>query len=509
MKFARTLVCILTLSLLGGCGVVRTIQTINQPVLEPASTAASYERLKNADHLAVEEPEKSSGHIGRRGELTEEEEQMARTAWKYFENNYQKETGLINAVNNYPSVTMWDLASYLGALVSAFELQIIDKTEFDNRVRTLWRTLNKVELFRDELPNKAYHTKTGAKVDYTNKPGEIGFSALDLGRFLVWSKIIKERYPEHSNAIDQFVLRWKFCNVVKEGTLYGSYIDKESKGTRYVQEGRLGYEEYASKGFQLWGFDTWKASLQDPYDVIPLYGVDVPYDTRDPRMLSAHNYVVTESYVLDGIEMNWDLATDRVSTNHHHTDLWAARAARAIYQVQENRYKATGILTARTEHQLDKAPYFVYDTIYTDGYPWNTITETGRYVPEFSSIAVKGAVGLWGLWDTSYTDILFRAVQGANNPEKGFFEGIYENGTGMIETYTANNNGILLEVLLHKVQGKLLQFSRRVSLWDRTVENVFATPEISSSCLPSSELECELKGTCEKPLHRRLFPTSQ
>ena len=43
---------------------------------------------------------------------------MARTAWKYFENNYQPDTGLVNAVNDYPSTTMWDTASYMGGLMA-------------------------------------------------------------------------------------------------------------------------------------------------------------------------------------------------------------------------------------------------------------------------------------------------------------------------------------------------------------------------------------------------------
>ena len=48
-----------------------------------------------------------------------------------FENNYQPETGLVNAVDTYPSTTMWDTASYMGALMAAYELRIIDKQVFD------------------------------------------------------------------------------------------------------------------------------------------------------------------------------------------------------------------------------------------------------------------------------------------------------------------------------------------------------------------------------------------
>lgn len=411
-------------------------------------------------------------HPGRFGALTESETALARIAWKYFENNYQPKTGLVNAVNGYPSTTMWDTASYLGGLTAAYELGIVDKNAFDVRLSTLLGTLNKIEFFRNELPNKVYHTQTAQKVNYANKPGEIGFSALDLGRMLVWFKILKERYPQHAAAIDHFVLRWDFRRVVnREGTLYGALV--QNGKTLYVQEGRLGYEEYAAKGFQLWGFDTTLASLPEPYEEVPIFDVMVPYDTRDPRELVAHNYVVCESYVLDGIELGWDRADDATSDDRTHTDPVAVDFADRIYRVQEARYRRTGVFTARTEHQLDQKPYFVYDTIYTDGYPWNTITEKGEYVPRFAAVALKGAFGLWTLWDTEYTDLLFELISGLYNPDKGFYEGRYERSGGLINAFTANNNGIILETLLYKVQGKLLRRSGRTGPWEEAIADPF------------------------------------
>ena len=421
-------------------------------------------------------------HPGQNGPLTRKEMKMARIAWKYFENNYQENTGLVNAVNDYPSTTMWDTGSYLAGLVTAYEFCIIDKNEFDKRLIKILKTLNNLEFFRNGLPNKVYHTQTGQKVNYANQPGEIGVSGLDLGRMLIWLKIIKERFSEHGNAIDKFVLRWNFCQAVdEEGTIYGAYIDPNTKQVVIAQEGRLGYEEYAAKGFDLWGFNTDKAAKAEPYNIIPIYGIDIPYDTRDPRTLHAHNYVVSESYVLDAVELNWDLANDRSNNDLYHSHPWIDEFAQKIYNVQVKRFEHEGILTARTEHQLDQAPYFVYDTIYTDGYPWNTITEDSKHVPQYAAIALKGALGLWAVWDTEYTDLLFNAIADLYDPDKGFYEGRYENGSGVINQFTANNNGIMLEALLYKVQGKLLRFSDRPSMWDATVADEFKG---HGKCLP-------------------------
>ncbi|MCB1656624.1 MAG: DUF3131 domain-containing protein [Moraxellaceae bacterium] len=450
----------------------------------------------------------------RSGALTATEIEMAKIAWRYFQNNYQPETGLVNAVDGYPSTTMWDTASYLAALVTAHRFEFIDKQTFDARLTKLIATLNTIELFRSELPNKVYHTKTAEKVNYANKAGEIGFSALDLGRLLIWLHIIKQLYPEHANAVDSVVLRWNFTNVVdKCGTMYGAMLDANKK-TVYVQEGRLGYEEYAAKGFQLWRIPTCLSARPEPFATMPMYCVNVPYDTRDPRELSQHNYVVSESYVLDGIELGWDVVGDMTSSDKVHTDVIMENFAHRVYQVQENRYKETGVITARSEHQLDKAPYFVYDTVYSDGYPWNTITDSGKYVPEFAAVSLKAALGMWVLWDSPYTDLLANHIWHQYVPEKGYYEGVYENGKGPIKTFTANNNGIMLESLLFKKSGKILTLDNNKapisSLWEKTIADSF-NGENKARNRPSYCIDEHTNTTAlnnKKSWFKRLWPSS-
>lgn len=393
----------------------------------------------------------------RRGFLNEREMRAAKVAWHYFEKFTQESTGLANSVGNYPSTTLWDTASYIAGMVAAYEICLIEKPEFDRRVTQLLTTIKGLELFRKEMPNKVYHTKTGAKVDYTNKPGEIGFSALDIGRFLVWMRIVKNRYPHLGNTVDSVMLKWDFKNIVdEEGLMFGAYVDKETGETVYAQEGRLGYEEYAAKGFALWGFKPRLAHRAEPFLTASIYGVQVPYDGRDPRIFHSQNYVVTESYLQDGLELGFDLPHDDSSPDWLNTDGWRAEFADRIYEVQENRWRRTGFMTARSEHNVKGPPYFTYDTIFSDGYPWNTVTPRGDYVPDHAAVAAKAALGLWALWDTEYTDVLYEAIIELYDPENGMFEGLYERGQGRVAIYTANNNGIILTSLLHKVQGTIL-----------------------------------------------------
>ncbi|MFY7835519.1 MAG: DUF3131 domain-containing protein [Novosphingobium sp.] len=400
--------------------------------------------------------EAGAAHPGRNGPLQPEERRLAEAAWRYIVNNTQAETGLVNAADSYPSTTMWDTASAIGAIVSAEGLGLITREEASSRLAPILDTLARIPLFRGICPNKAYNTITAQPVTYSNQPGEIGCSALDVGRALFWMRVVQQRHPELAGKAEAAVAHWKPGNLVRDGSLYGT-APKGEKEFEYLQEGRLGYEEYGAKAFRLWGFDAAKAARAEPYGLISLYGVRLPYDARDPRSTGAHNYVVTESYVLDGIEYGWDEHDDTSSGPFEHTSGWIARAAERIYEVQKRRFERTGILTARTEHQLAGAPYFVYDTVYSDGMPWATITDTGEVHPEASAVALKGAIGLWVLWQTDYTDRLFAAVKDAYDPAKGIYEGLLEKDGSRIAAFTANNNGIILESLLYKLEGKILR----------------------------------------------------
>lgn len=453
---------------LAGCTAALQAQTQAQtqaPTPAPAQTPAP---ARAAAGACPADPVPAVRYPQRSGRLTALEVAMARAAWRYFERNTQP-TGLANSVEGFPSTTLWDTSALLAALVAARELGLVSPQDAEQRMARLVDTLGRLALFRDEMPNKVYNTLTLAKANYANQPGEIGYSALDIGRLLTWLHIVKERYPQHADAIDRAVLRWKFDRIVSPGgELYGASVDPRGR-TVYLQEGRLGYEEYAARGFELWGLRPSRAAQAEPMATVTLYCVPVPHDGRDPRRWQQNDYVVSESYVLDGLEFNWDQTLDRDSDDRRHTHPFMADFAHRVYQAQENRYVATGILTARSEHQLDDEPHFVYDTVYTNGRAWNTITERGQAVPQFAAVSTKAALGMWVLWQSPYTDRLFAAVADLREPDRGFREGLLENGRGPIRAFTANNNGIILEALLYKAQGKLLQWGPpREGLWERS-----------------------------------------
>jgi hypothetical protein len=379
------------------------------------------------------------------GSWEEADTKAGQTAWKYFENNYQEKTGLVNSADNYPAATMWDTGSYLMALISARRLNLIGDSEFDSRLSLGLQSLAKCPLFDGKLPNKSYNTMTLDMVDYNNHPTSrgIGWSAIDIGRLLVSFNIITWEYPDHTAEVRTVLDHWKLGDLARKGQLMGGVVGP-SNNTLYVQEGRLGYEEYSAKSFSLIALDVSTAlHYQTFLHYVDIYGVNIPTDSRSPEKYHAPNYVVSEPYILDGLEYGWDN--------------FSREFAYRIYRAQEERYQHTKILTAVSEDNIDQAPYFVYNTVFTNGKAWNAITDTGVDASRFKSLSTKAVFGWYALYKSDYTTTLRHAIRDANDPGRGWFAGIYESTEKPNRAITANTNAIILESLCYQRFGPLMR----------------------------------------------------
>ncbi|MEM7468771.1 MAG: DUF3131 domain-containing protein, partial [Pseudomonadota bacterium] len=344
--------------------------------------------------------------------------------------------------------TMWDTGSVLGGIIAARELCLVTQKEFDDQITNILKTLNTIELYDGYAPNKAYNTKNGEMVDYLNKTSEdgIGVSVLDLARLAAWLNILTQGHPKYTLAARNVMMRWNFEKLIANGQMYGSYRDPVSKQTKPVQEGRLGYEQYAGKVFAKLGFNQEiSATYHNKFkSTVLIYDVPIAYDSRDPRELGAYNYVVTESYALDAMEHGIDQGNRALIKN--------------IFQVQKERWLKTGIVTAVSEDNVDRKPYFVYNTIFTAGIPWNTITDKGINYHQLKSVSVKAAMSLALLYpNADYSKLLLNAIESAYHPEKGWYSGVFEDGKGYNKAITANTNGIILSTILFKMHGTLFK----------------------------------------------------
>ncbi|WP_414566247.1 MULTISPECIES: DUF3131 domain-containing protein [unclassified Anabaena] len=374
--------------------------------------------------------------------LTPDEQTYARAAWQYFVNNYQPTTGFTNSTGGYPSGTLWDMGNYLMALNAARWLNLIDQPDFDSRLNKFLTSLNNLKLFEDALPNKVYNTATGEMVDYGNNLVEkgIGWSALDIGRILAAFHVIRTCHPQYNEWLQGIVTKWQVGRSLKDNQIFGAMVLPD-KNTLLVQEGRLGYEEYAVRGYELWGFKAPKAVALEPFKFVDINGVQIPVDTRDFQSTNANNYVVSESYILDGIEFGLVGYLQDFATR--------------VLEVQKRRFEATGQLTAVSEDNIDQAPYFLYNTVYSNGVPWATITEENKLYPQFRTFSSKAAFGWRYLFpNNAYAQKLFDAAKDLRSPDGGgFYAGIYEENQQPNKALTGNTNGLIMEILYYKARG--------------------------------------------------------
>jgi hypothetical protein len=376
--------------------------------------------------------------------LTSGQLQWARTAWRYVENNTDVTTGLVNGSDRTPVATAWNMGDALAATIAAHELQVIDAREFDLRMSRLLGTLGTMDLSDGKLPNKAYNVLTGKMVGFDNRPADIGWSAVDTGRLLLWLRIAGQRHPKFQEYADKVVLRWNFCEVIDDcGTLHGT-ARSPAQLHRY-QEGRLGYEQLAAAGFAAWGFDARNATGLPLLETVNIHGLPLRHDARDPRTSGAQAPVLTMPFVLHGIELGWEAPGNPA----------LREMAQQVYRVQEERWRRERVFTARSDYQMREAPYVVLDSVFASGYAWNTVDNEGREHEKLALVSTRAAFGLWALWPGEYTTQLVEAVRHLYDPDRGWFEGRFEAGGGPHANITLSTNAAVLETLLFKSRGTL------------------------------------------------------
>lgn len=377
--------------------------------------------------------------------LSEQEVEYARIAWRYFINNCSEKTGLVNGRYNVPDFTFDDLSSYLMGAISAYELNIIDSLDFDNRLVRVLASLQKIPLYDNKLPNKIYHTSTMEMLDEKSNPSVngIGWSALHIGRFYSVVQKILVDYPQYVPMLKSVIHRWKLEDMVVKGNLYSISRD-ENNELEKVPAGKLGFEEYCSKGLSMSGWDVTEAAVYTDFiKFITIYDIEVGVDTRDHKDKLDDNYVLSDPYILDGIEYGWDVNS--------------LELANRIFNAQKSRYNKTNIITAVSKDYTSLPPYFVYNTLYVDGKTWHCVDEKGNEVADLKSVSTKAAFGWNVLFQDDYADLLLKTVKDLKDPKRGWYSGKYEKTGKTNTTITAATNGMILEALNYKIHGKIVK----------------------------------------------------
>ena len=369
-----------------------------------------------------------------RAPLTAEEKQfyrdVARQAWDYMEKNYDPGTGFVKATPDWANTTLWDIGGQLLAFHAAKELGFIKKKDFDTKVQKALNSLEKLELFMNAGYNKTYSTKDGSIAG-----GRPGWSATDLGRFLVALKIMSVREPQFAAQIDRIARRNKFEEMTRNGYMYGRMMGESGKPWNY-QEGRIGYEQYAAAGFNFYGAKVDNAlNVRKNAKNIKLMGVPIMQDKRwQDRLLS-------EPFIMQGIELG--LQGDY------------AELARNVLRVQEERYRKTGQITIVSEDAVAIAPhYFFYYCVYCSGKAFVIdISNPGKELDQPRWVSTKAAFGWNAILPNEYTRKAQDHVLAARDPKRGWASGRFEKTGESTNTFDINTAAILIEIAFFQLRG--------------------------------------------------------
>ena len=366
----------------------------------------------------------------------------AALASRFVQANLQP-TGLVSALRIYQYATVWDIASGLAALYCAHELGLVDDARYDTQIRKMLRTLKRVELFDGAAFNKVYSTRTGAMArdDRPSKRGS-GWSAIDLGRLLLWLKIVAVHQPQYADDAAAVVKRLDASRVVADGYTRGASLKPSGQVFEY-QEGRVGYEQYAARGFAAWDFPV-DGALDIKRNSVPLavMGRTLLGDVRGNDRLTA------EPFALIGLEVGF--APDERAL------------AEQLLAAMEERYRRSGRLTMLGEDAIGRAPYyFYYYCAYANGKEFAVDVQDPRaFVDAPRWLSAKGAFAWRVLFPTDYTARILAAVLPARTP-LGWGSGIYESEGRSTGTVNINTQAVILEAALVRKRAQPLMATPR------------------------------------------------
>ena len=356
-------------------------------------------------------------------------DRSARGAWQYAEDHFLPSTGFIVPVREYAYATMWDIGSMLAATYCAHALGLIDDQAYLARMRPMLRTLATMKLYDNEVFGRSYDTRTAAMVRWQRGDDRlVGWSATDLGRLLVWLRIVSTE-PALAREASAVARRLNFARLVKDGYIWGDNLDVHGRAVEYP-EGRIGYEQYAAEGFALWGHRAEKAlDVMANATPIAVAGQTLVADLRRWDRLT------NEPFLLMGLELGWNREVESL--------------ARRMLLAQETRYRETGRVTIAGEDSVAAPPhYFYYYCVYSNGKQFGIDVQDRRAAVDGPRwVSAKSAFALHALMPTQYSRTALAELRAAQDAG-GWSSGVYEADGASTSTQNINTSAVILTAAL-------------------------------------------------------------
>ncbi|WP_156136260.1 DUF3131 domain-containing protein [Photobacterium gaetbulicola] len=362
--------------------------------------------------------------------LSRNDKLLAKKAYYYFEQNWNEKTGFFDSVQGYHHTTMWDVASGIAAILSAEGLALITTEQANDKLTKTLATLQALPLYEQSLPNREYSTRTATPSGRysTDSSNGNGWSALDIGRLLIWLEIVRTHKPKFNPIIQRIVDKWQLEKAVFQGTLYGEL--KTGQKSYYRQEGRLGYLQYAAYGYKLFGFDVSTAYKQQDIAQVTVEGIPLVVDQRNLA------YFTTDPYVLLGIEIG------------NQKQWW--NQLNALFELHKLKSTKEASYWVFAEDAMSRAPWFSYNNMYIYGKAWVSIAPGGQPIENPQIFSNKAAFALSVLFDgDDFGYELAEQVVANSLPHRAVPTGVYLNG-GPNTAYNINTNSLILSALWYK-----------------------------------------------------------
>ena len=366
--------------------------------------------------------------------------EAARNSWNFVNSITEPTTGLARAHARYSYVTLWDVAGSIAANYVAHELAFINDETYDAHISKILSTLSTVDLFDKGALNRTYDAKTGRMVDNASHLSSVGagFSSVDIGRLLIWLRIISTKQPKYGPLAAQIVRRLDMSKLLDDGFLRGIDVDPRSGSRSDFQETEIGYQQYSLSGFAMWGARVDRSGLDVKQNVrvVNIMGTRLLTDDR------GNDRVMSEPYIMLGIELGYRSPELRYQASQ-------------VLAAQNARYQRTRLVTAVTEDALPDPPYyFYYYSLWHNGRPFmvegkgqNQVVERPRWVSS------KAAFGWNAVFPNPYTALLLQTVQPARTAN-GWGAGVYEGTLKPTGIPSLNTAAMIMEAALYKIRGR-------------------------------------------------------
>ncbi len=377
---------------------------------------------------------------------TPEEQQLyldaARTSWNFVNRITEPSTGFARAHAAYSYVTLWDIAGVIAANHVAHELGFINDSAYDSHISRILVTLSTVDLFENTALNRIYDATTGRMVDNASTISTVGagWSSVDIGRLLIWLRILALEQPKYAPLVTQIVRRLDMSKLLSGGFLQGVDVDPKTGERKTFLETEIGYQQYALNGFAMWGVRVNPSGLdvRNNVSVVNVLGVRLLTDSR------GNDRVMSEPYIMLGLE-----------TGYRSPDL--SRQAAQVLAAQAARYKRTSLVTGVTEDALPDPPwYFYYYSVWHNGKAF-VVEGPGenKQVDQPRWVSSKAAFGWNAVMPNAYTQLLLRTVQPAGTPS-GWGAGVYEGTLKPTGVPSLNTAALIMESALYKIRGRTI-----------------------------------------------------